>query len=285
MTDWRIVPRDMRDQLGEGTLWSVRENALYWVDILGPALNRLTLADNRVTRWAMPEPIGWIVERAKGGFIAGFQSGFAELDLDPFEIRPILDPEPDLPGNRMNDGKADSTGAIWCGTMDIDESRDSGALYRMRADHDVERVDIGYGVPNGPAFSRDGRWLYHADSARRTIFRFARLDGDCLGKRETFITFTEDDGYPDGMTVDAQGGLWVAHWNGARVTRFLTDGTPERNIALPAHQITNVAFCGEQLDRLFVSSAAKGLPASEFDGALFEVESGVTGIPPGIFPD
>ena len=283
MTNWRIVPRNIRDELGEGTLWSARENALFWVDILAPALNRLSLADDKVTRWPMPEPLGWVVERENGGFIAGFRSGFAELDLEPFAIRPIANPEPHLPGNRMNDGKADASGVIWCGTMDMAEEQDSGALYRFNADRKIDRVDGGYRVPNGPAFSTDGRWVYHSDTARRTVFRLARLDAERLGKREPFITFTEKDGHPDGMTVDAEACLWIAHWGGGRVSRFRPDSTLDRTIELPAVQVTNVAFCGARLDRLFVTSAATGLPASSADGALFEVEAGVTGLPPGIF--
>ena len=284
MSEWRIVPRDTRDQLGEGTLWSARDNALYWVDILGPALNRLSLADGQITRWAMPEPLGWVVERSAGGFIAGFQSGFAELSLDPLVISPIADPEPDLPGNRMNDGKADATGAIWCGTMDMAEEQDTGALYRFGPDRRIERMDSGYRVPNGPAYSPDGRWLYHTDSARRTVYRFARPEPGCITDRQSFITFTDEDGYPDGMTVDAEGHLWIAHWSGGRVSRFAPDGTRVRSIALPARQITNVAFGGAGLNRLFVSSAAIGLPASDVDGALFEVEAGVCGLPANLTP-
>ena len=86
MAEWQMIPRDVRDQLGEGLLWSARDNALYWTDILAPALNRLSLADGRTTRWAMPEPLGWVVERQSGGFVVGLQSGFAELDLAPFAI-------------------------------------------------------------------------------------------------------------------------------------------------------------------------------------------------------
>jgi D-xylonolactonase len=283
MTKWRIVLRDVHDELGEGTLWSARENALFWVDILGPALNRLSLDDGKIMRWPMPEPLGWVVERAGGGFIAGFRSGFAELDLDPFEIRPIANPEPQCPGNRMNDGKADASGVIWCGTMDMSEARDSGAFYRFGADRRIDRMDDGYRVPNGPAFSADGRWIYHSDSARRIVFRFAHLDAGRLGPREPFITFSEEDGHPDGMTVDADDCLWIAHWGGGRVSRFDPNGRLERAIALPARQITNLAFCGAGLDRLFISSAATGLPPGGEDGALFEVEAGVTGLLPGIF--
>ena len=283
MAEWRIIRRDVRDTLGEGTLWSARDNAVYWVDILAPALNRLSLADGRIERWAMPEPLGWVAERAQGGFVAGFQSGFADLTLDPLRIEPFGDPEPHLPGNRMNDGKADAQGRIWCGTMDMAEARESGALYRLDADRRWTRVDDGYGVPNGPAFSPCGRWLYHSDTAKRTLYRFTRHEDGSVSGRQPFIRFAGEDGYPDGMTVDAQGHLWVAHWGGGRISRFTPDGQLDRAIPLPARQVTNIAFGGADLDRMFVSSAAIGLPESEYDGALFEVEAGVKGLPTHLF--
>lgn len=284
MPEWRKVEREQRDILGEGTLWSARENALYWTDILAPALNRLSLASGEITRWPMPEPLGWVVERAGGGFIAGFQSGFATLDLDPLRIEHIGDPEPDLPNNRMNDGKADSTGAIWCGTMDFGAEGEAGSLYRLAPDRSWQRIDSGYGVPNGPAFSPDGRWLYHTDTIRRVIYRFARTVNGAA-KREEFIRIAESDGSPDGMTADSQGYLWVGHWGAGRVSRFAPDGSLDRVIALPARQVTNVTFAGAALDRLFATSAADGLPPSEYDGALFELDPGeATGVQPGIFP-
>ncbi|TVV73012.1 SMP-30/gluconolactonase/LRE family protein [Sphingomonas solaris] len=283
MADWTIVSRDTQDSLGEGALWSARANAFFWVDILAPALNRLSLADGQLTRWPMPEPIGWVAERAGGGFIAGFQGGFAELDLDPLSIRPIGDPEPDLPGNRMNDGKADAAGNIWCGTMDMAEEQDSGTFYRLAPDLRWARMDGGYRVPNGPAFSADGRWLYHSDTARRTVYRYRRLPDGGIADRTPFITFTAADGYPDGMTVDAANGLWIAHWGGARISRFHEDGTLDRAIPLPAQQITNIAFAGPSLDRMFVTSAATGLPPTPMDGALFEMDAGAIGLPPGLF--
>jgi sugar lactone lactonase YvrE len=283
MSEWAIVPRDICDALGEGTHWSARENAIYWVDILAPALNRLSLVDGGVTRWAMPEPLGWVVECADGGFIAGFQSGFARLDLGPFAIRPIGDPEPHLPGNRMNDGKADRHGSIWCGTMDMAEEADTGSLYRLDPDGSWTKMDSGYRVPNGPTFSPDGAWLYHSDTARRTVYRFARAADGSIADRQPFIRFSDADGYPDGMTVDAQGGLWIAHWGGGRVSRFQTDGTLDRAIPLPAKQVTNISFAGANLDRMFVSSAAIGLPASLYDGAFYEIHANAVGLPTGLF--
>ena len=116
----RIVARDRCDLLGEGPAWSARENALLWVDILGHKLQRLSLDDETVTVWSMPEMIGWVIERADApGFIAGFASGFAELTLEPLRIEPIVDPEPDRPQNRLNDAKADHCGRIWAGSMPV----------------------------------------------------------------------------------------------------------------------------------------------------------------------
>lgn len=282
MSSWRKIDRDVRDTLGEGTMWSARENALYWVDILAPALNRLSLADGRIERWDMPEPLGWVVHDEHGGLIGGFKSGFARVRLDPFAVNPIADPEPHLPDNRMNDGKADRHGAIWCGTMDMGEEEARGSLYRLAADGTWQVMDSGYMVPNGPAFSPCGRWLYHTDSARRTIYRFELTETGIAGK-QPFILFGEEEGFPDGMTVDSEGYLWVAHWDGARISRFTPDGSLDRAIPLPARRVTNITFAGERLDRMFVTSAAIGLPESEYDGGLFEVESGATGLPTGIY--
>ncbi|PDH66411.1 MAG: gluconolaconase [Sphingomonadaceae bacterium MED-G03] len=283
MPQWRMIPRDVADRLGEGTLWSARDNAVYWVDILAPALNRLSLADGAVTRIVMPEPLGWVAERQAGGFIGGFQGGFAEIHLDPLTITPIGDPEPHFPGNRMNDGKADAQGHIWCGTMDMAEEHDRGALYRLAPDRSWTRVDSDYRVPNGPCFSPCGQWLYHSDTAKRQMYRFRRTETGATD-REPFIRFEEADGYPDGMTVDAEGHIWVAHWGGGRISRFTPDGTLDRAIPMPARQVTNICFAGPDLDRMFVSSAAVGLDdPSEHDGGFFEVDSGVRGVPTHLF--
>ncbi|MCJ2179667.1 SMP-30/gluconolactonase/LRE family protein [Novosphingobium album (ex Hu et al. 2023)] len=282
MAEWRKIERDVRDMLGEGTLWSARDNAVYWVDILAPALNRLSLADGSVERWDMPEPIGWVVENAAGDLIGGFQSGFGRISADRCAVHHIAVLEPHFPGNRMNDGKADRHGAIWCGTMDMAEEEARGSLYRLDPDGTWQVMDRDYMVPNGPAFSACGRWLYHSDTAKRTVYRFAITDKG-IARKESFIQFGEDDGFPDGMTVDREGYLWVAHWDGGRISRYDPDGELDRAIDLPARRITNITFAGEALDRMFVTSAAIGLPESEFDGALFEVESGVTGMPTAIY--
>jgi xylono-1,5-lactonase len=282
---WRIVERgEQRDELGEGLLWSSRENAVYWTDILAPALNRLSLRDGKVQRWTMPEPIGWVIERAKShGLIAGFMSGFAELQLDPLTVQSIVNPYPDKPNNRLNDAKADAYGRIWAGSMPFDADRPDGKLYRLDADRSLHEMDYGYHVANGPAFSPDQRWLYHTDTVLGLVYRFAFHQNGMLGAREIFIAFEAGWGKPDGMTVDAQGFLWIAHWEGSRVSRYSPEGMLERSISLPGSQITNVCFAGPQLDRMFVTSAATGnLDAP--NGCLFEIlEPGAIGLPPGRF--
>jgi D-xylonolactonase len=278
VSHWRKIDRDIRDQLGEGVTWSARDNAIYWVDILAPALNRMSLLDGMVERWEMPERLGWVVTEQSGDLIGGFQSGFARIGLGPLTVTPLSNPEPHLPGNRMNDGKADRHGAIWCGTMDMAEEHARGSLYRLAPDGTCEVIDSGYIVPNGPAFSPCGRWLYHTDTACRTIYRFELSETGPVDK-QPFIEFAEDQGYPDGMTTDAQGHLWVAHWDGGRISRFTPDGALDRSIPLPARRVTNICFAGEKLDRMFVTTAATGLLAGEYDGALYEVEPGVVGLP------
>ncbi len=144
--------------LGEGPLWCPRTGALYWVDIKAQAVHRLTLDSGEKKSWPLPDRTGWLVERRdRPGFIIGTKSGFAELELEPFAIRPIGDPEPQHPGNRMNDAKADAFGRIWAGTMDDAEEEERGCLWRLDPDLTWHCADTGYHVTNGPAFSPDGR--------------------------------------------------------------------------------------------------------------------------------
>ncbi len=272
-------------QLGEGPVWSARENAIYWVDILAPALHRYSLTTEQISTWPMPEKIGWVIERRdRPGFIAGFQSGFYELNLDPVTRKHIVDPEPHLPGNRMNDAKVDALGRIWAGTMDCDIVNSSGSLYCMDADFNVTQRDSDYLITNGPAFGVNHECMYHTDTGRGVIYRFdLSADGGISGKSE-FLKFRKEWGAPDGMTVDAQGGLWIAHWGGSCVSRFNPNGTLDRQIPLPASQITSCVFAGQNLDRLFATSAATGQPNEPLAGALFEIDSqGLRGLVPNLF--
>lgn len=276
-----IIPRTVVDQLGEGPTWSTSTGRVYWVDIVGQAVNTLDLTTQEVRRWPMPEPIGWVVERRDHkGFLAGFKSGIVELTLDPLNIRPFLSPEPDRPGNRLNDAKVDAAGRLWFGSKHDADQANSGALYRLDTDHRLTRVDDGYAVTNGPTFSPDGRYLYHNDSGRRLVYRFPVAADGTLGTRDVLITFEESWGYPDGMTTDAEGWLWIAHWGAGRISRFDPTGRLVRSHALPATNITSCTFAGTDMDRLFVTSAAIDSAGGPHDGALFEIDPGVSGLRP-----
>ena len=282
MADVAIIDRDRADRLGEGPLWSEREDALYWVDILSHRINRLSLSDNKVTSFEQPDYAAWIIEREQGGFVAGIGLDIVLLDLSANRRMSLGSVDRGIVGNRLNDAKADPLGRIWAGTMPASCDRPSGAFYRIDPDGLIVHADGPYTIANGPAIDPDGRFLLHTDTALGAIFRFDIHDDGTLGPRTPFILFEPGWGNPDGMTFDAEGGLWVACWGASCVTRFDPKGARERSIALPASQITSCAFAGAALDRMFVTSAADGVD-EEHGGALFEIDPGCRGRAPMMY--
>lgn len=275
-------------RLGEGPVWDLEERALYWVDIKAPAVHRITPSTGERRTWPMPEAIGAIARRKGAGFIATFKSGFALVDLDHGRIEHLGHPEPERPDNRFNDGKCDPAGRFWAGTMDDNEREPTGWLYRFDPDRTWRRLDGPYVCTNGPAFSPDGRTLYHTDTVGREIHAFDLAADGALTRKRRFVKFAEDDGYPDGMTVDAEGHLWVCHWGGWCVTRFTPDGKRERAIRLPVAQVTSCAFGGPDLGTLFITTAAIGLAPEALArqplaGGLFAVQPGPGGLPPATY--
>ena len=272
---------DVHAVLGEGPIWVARENALYWLDIKGRKIFRLA-DDGQLTEWATPVRVGSLAPRLPGGFIGGTESGIAAIEPGARRFEIIANPEQDLPDNRFNDGKVDRQGRFWAGTMDDSEREASGTLYRVGRDLKATAVDAGYKVTNGPAFSPAGDVMYHNDSARQVTYAF-ELHGDEVGERREFLRFGERDGYPDGMTVDSEGCLWIAFWDGWSVRRYSPDGEWLESIRLPVSRPTSCAFGGRDLDRLFISSASVGLDeqAREMQpnaGGLFMVMPGVRGL-------
>ncbi|HEU4967937.1 SMP-30/gluconolactonase/LRE family protein [Sphingomonas sp.] len=268
--------------LGEGPVWVERDQALWWVDIKGPAVFRWSEADG-VERWTPPLRICSLAPAADGGFVAGTERGIFRADPAAGLYEAIADPEALLHDNRFNDGKLDRAGRFWAGTMDDREEQAQGSLYRLDPDLSWHVIDDGYMVTNGPAFSPDGRTMYHTDSAKRLIYAFD-LDGDGnAGDRRVFASFREEHGHPDGMTVDAEGCLWVAFWNGWCLRRLSPDGDVLHMIDMPVERPTSCAFGGASLDRLFVTSARVGLnenalAVQPLAGALFMFDAGVRGI-------
>jgi xylono-1,5-lactonase len=273
--------------LGEGPVWVERDQALWWVDIKGRAVFCWREGE-ALARWTPPLRICSLAPAARGGFVAGTEQGFMWADPSESRYEPIHDPEAHLPDNRFNDGKVDREGRFWAGTMDDREQEARGTLYRLDPDLGVQAADSGYMVTNGPAFSPDGRTMYHTDSARQTIYAFDLDDHGSAYGRRVFARFAEGDGYPDGMTVDAEGCVWIAFWDGWCLRRLSSEGEVLQKLDLPVARPTSCAFGGPALDRLFVTSARIGLDENAravqpLAGALFMIETSVRGIPERAF--
>jgi len=280
-SDLRCIA-DVHAILGEGPAWVAREGALYWVDIEGRKIFRLD-DDGEVTTWETPMRIGSIAPRKSGGFIAGTDEGLAIADPTTERFEVIANPEEQFPGNRFNDGKVDRRGRFWAGTMDSSERTASGTLYCIDDHLHWDAVDTGYKVTNGPAFSPAGDVMYHNDSGRQVTYAFdIDLTGN-PGSRRTFLQFGPGDGYPDGMTVDSDGCLWIAFWDGWCVRRYSPQGEWIETIKTPVQRPTSCVFGGPDLDRLYISSASRDLDEQALSmqpnaGGLFMVRPGVRGL-------
>jgi len=274
--------------LGEGLHWDDARSVLWMVDIHGRRVIAWQLDAVSAQEWTLPQRVGWVIPCARSdALLLGMQQGFAlAREDDELALEWLACPFAGHAELRLNDAKADSSGAVWAGSLNNDdESRSDGCLFRLDPQGRVRIVDCGYQVANGPTLSPDARWMLHTDSGRRTIYAFdldvasGRLDGKRVWK-----VFSEADGYPDGMCFDTEGCVWVAHWGAGCVSRFSADGSLLRRIALPAARITNVCFAGPDLDRLFVTSARVGMTPEEAAaqpdaGSLFEILApGVRGL-------
>ncbi len=281
-------------QLGEGLHWDAKSDRLWLVDIHGRRIMRWGLGSPNWQEWKVSERVGWVLSTAANDEkLVGLQSGMARMRLpaDGSECT-LLDwvakPFPAGSPLRLNDAKTDARGRVWAGSLNNDdESRPDGRLFRLDERGHCDEVDGPYGVANGPAISPCQTWMLHTDSAARTIYAFdLDVEAGKLSNKRVWLRFSEADGYPDGMTFDAQGRVWVAHWGGACISRFSKQGQLTHRVALPTDHVTNVCFGGPALDRLFVTTARQGLSAGQLAaqpnaGHLFEVDpAGSTGIPP-----
>lgn len=271
-------------RLGEGPIWDADAGLLHWIDIKAGRLHRFEPATGNRFSADVGEEIGAVALRASGGLIAVLRSGFANLDMETGEKTPIIDPESDTAGNRFNDGAVDAAGRFWAGTMDDAEQDASGALYRLDGDGRVTRLRDGFVISNGIGWSPDGGTMYFTDSTRQRIvaYDFDPASGDIGGDR-TFVQLGDGGGFPDGLTVDAEGGVWSALWDGHRLMRFTPEGELERSLPMPVPRPTSMAFGGDGLGTLYITSARIGLDegalsAAPLSGGLFAVDTGIKGL-------
>lgn len=275
---------DAKAELAEGPCWLADRERLLWVDIKA---GRVHLFDPRTgddRSVDVGQPVGAAVPADDGRLALALRDGFGMLDLETGRTESIADVEREVPGNRMNDGKCDSAGRLWAGTMAVPPRPGAGALYRLEAGRGVEQVLTDVGISNGLGWSPDDRLMYYVDTleGRVDVFDFDAGTGAIVNRRPFAII--ERPGAPDGMAIDAGGGLWIALWGGGRVVHYLPDGTLADTIEVPVAQPSSCGFGGEDLRDLYITSAWQDLtPEQRRDqpaaGGIFRCRPGVAGAP------
>lgn len=270
--------------LGEGPSWCRAQKLLYWVDINRPAIFCFDPERGQTAHWPMPRQVGCVNPARLGQLVFADEDGFGLLNIVTGELTSIAETERGLPGNRFNDGKVDRRGRFWAGTLDRRFQDPTGSLYRLDPDHSVLQMATGFICSNGLGWSPDNRTMYFTDSVVRTIWAYEfEFESGGLGQRRVFATFAEDEGMPDGLTVDAEGYVWSAIWDGWRVVRLAPDGSMDRVVRMPIQRPSSCVFGGGDLKTLYITSACAELGWSSLKdgplaGALFALRTDVPGI-------
>ena len=268
--------------LGEGPLWDAARGCLWWIDIEGRTLHRHDPETGQNSTHVLPGRPGFVALHASAKLVLGIEREISIFDPDLGHSISLA--KVDTLGVRINDGSCDHTGRLWFGTMDDMVAQPIGALYRLWPDR-PEAAITEVIASNGPAFSTDGRWLFHCDTLGRRILRYPLLADGALGLGSVYRTFSSEEGLPDGLACDTDGGLWVGLWGGGSVVRLDCGGAISARVAVPAAQVTACAFGGPDLDVLFITSAAMGLTTEDLtaapeSGGLFMCCPGHRGQPP-----
>lgn len=266
-------------ELGEGVFWDAARESVVWVDILRGEIHELSHGSHHVH--AVPTHVGMAAPRATGGWVLAVREGFAAFDPAVGRLEPLSHIE--LPGTRMNDGNVDARGRLFAGSMLYSEALGGGRLYRLDADLSVNVVLDSVQVSNGIDWAPDGRTVYYVDSGTRSIavFDFDEDSGEWSNRR-IFVQLEKRDGFPDGLTVDQDGCVWLAVWDGAEVRRFTPDGRLDKIVPVPAPRVTACGFGGPDLGTLYITTARVGLDAETLardplSGSLFAIRPGVGG--------
>ena len=284
---------DSRDLIGEGAFWCPDEQAVYWLDVSMPSrIHRYVPAADQHDTWSMPEMVSAMAKRGDGALLVVSENGLNVFDPRTGAYRHLAELEPHLPKNRSNDGAPDAKGRFWIGTMqnnlgpngeDIPIEGRVGSLWRVEPDKPPAAVMDDLGITNGVAWSPDWTKLYVVDSMLDRIYVCDfDLETGAIGPRRVFND-AGDLGTPDGNTIDAEGFLWSARWNGHCVARIAPDGNVDRIVPIPASRVTSCAFGGPDLDTLYVTTARLGIDAQTArrypqQGGLFAFKPGVRGL-------
>ncbi len=274
----QVLP--VQNQLGECPLWHAAEEALYWVDIEGEDFHRHYTKTDKLDIFQVGQPVGCLAFCVNGGLLMGLRDGIGFWDWDTQSINIIANPEAGRKGARFNDGRVDSRGRLWAGTLGEDSQ---SKLYRLDPDDTIHIMETGITISNGIGWSPDERIMYYTDSSLRLIYAYDfNPESGTIENRREFVRVPLTDGFPDGLTVDNEGFVWSAHWDGWRITRYDPEGKVERVIPVPVQRPTSCTFGGAELNQLYITSAWTGL--SEVDrreqpmaGNLLRLQTEITG--------
>lgn len=262
-------------ELGEGPTWDARSGRLLWIDILGARIHTFDPVSGRRTVRTTPQHVGAVKPRAGGGLVLNLRDGVGLLDAD--DSFRWLHHEP-VPGRRANDAAVAPDGSLWAGTMRYDEAPGGGSLSRFTGDGSVDLVLDDVAVSNGTGWSPDGSLMYYIDSPTRRVDVLDHSDGR-VGGRRPFVEIEDGAGFPDGLTVDADGCVWVALWDGSAVRRYTPAGELDRVIELPVPRVTACAFAGPDLTDLYITTARVGLASPlPLSGSLLVVPGAGKGL-------
>lgn len=244
--------------LGEGPVWDHERGCLWCVDIIAPAIHRIDPATGDRQSWPAPSRVGWVLPGVSGELVAGLVDGLYRFSPEDGGFAPLAEVEPQLPGNRLNDGTVAPDGTIWFGTMDNAEEQATGRFYRFDgALHECAIPPMC--ITNGPAVSPDGRLLYAVDTLGREIRSHSIGEDGELSGGTLFAAIAEEDGWPDGVTCDAEGGVWLGLWGGWRARRYDAAGRITDEVRFPVANVTKVALGGPDGRTAFATTARKGL--------------------------
>jgi len=277
--------------VGESPLWSPLEKVLYWVDITGQKIHRFNPRTAINDTFNLPQPVTAVGLREKGGLVLTLHKKFAFFDPDTAALEILSDPEEDKPSHRFNDAKCDRHGRFWAGTMDeVNWDASVGCLYRLDPDTKVSCMQRGVVCANGLGWSPDNRVFYFTESFRYCIYAydFDATTGN-ISNRRVFAALDKDSGgFPDGLTIDAEGFIWSVHNAVGRVVRYTPAGTIDRVIELPVPRPTSCMFGGDNLDVLYITTARETLTPEQIaqaplSGSVFATKPGVRGLPEPTF--
>lgn len=280
---------DARFELGEGPVWDPAAACLYCVDILRGQVHRFEPASHASRAYHVNDMVGAVALTDRDDLVLALRRGFARLDLATGAVTPVAALETGGSDLRLNDGKCDAVGRFWAGTMALDERRGAGALYRLDPNATVHTMLRDVTISNGIDWSDDRRTMYYIDSPTRSIDLFDYdLDAGTVANRRSFVRIPKSDGVPDGLTLDAEGHVWVALWGGGAVHRYSPNGTLDMVINVPTTYPTSCAFGGDHLADLYITTASIKLSAEErlaqpTAGGLFRARPGPRGRPPNRF--